>query len=175
MARRLPAIGLVWVLAGAGCVFTSRPMIPLDENSADAGGSADSSVTGGGGDGGMRGSDTGGAFDVWVPPPSDAAVPAADAGGAADTGAVATPDAGGPQPDDCYAVEADGGDGGFQTMDGRPCDPAAVDAGEASDASADASADDVTDAHTDVPDAHGDAGADVNDAAEVTVDARGGG
>lgn len=172
MARRLPAIGLVWVLAGAGCVFTSRPMIPLDENSADAGGSADSSVTGGG-DGGMRGSDTGAALDVWVPPPSDAAVPAADAGVAADGGGSI--DAGGTQLDNCYPVEADGGDGGFQTADGRPCDPAAVDAGEVSDASAD-----VTDANTDVTDAHGDAGdahddASVDDAFESPEDARGGG
>ncbi len=150
MARRLPTIGLVWALAGAGCVFTSRPMIPLDENTADASGT-DRGVIGGNADGG-RTADTGAmGSDVWVPPPSDASI---DASAAADSGAVAVADAsapgdaGGPHFDNCFPVEADGGDGGFQTTDGRPCDPAAVDAGG-----------DVTDAHGDVTDATTDADA----------------
>lgn len=135
-------IGARWVVIGAtlaGCVFTPRPMIPLEGSDADVmNGGADSPASW----------DTGLPIDRGVPtadvgaPPTDTAPPSSDASASADVPGAATPDAGGggldagesaddrPDPDsdasaDCGAW--DGGDGGRCPDDIGPSD-ASVDA-----------------------------------------------
>lgn len=126
MLRRVLVIGVVWMALGAGCAFTSRPMIPLDESMQDGG--SNPTTNGGGGDAG-RVTDAGSvSVDVWVPPFGDA-------------GAAAAPDAAEPGFDDCVAVQTDGGDGGFRGRDGGVCEVTEGDSGV-----------DTHDAHGDVTD-----------------------
>ena len=110
MTKRLT--WLVWLL-GVGCVFTPRPMIPLEES--DAGGS---SLTNGGGDAGQQ-------------PERDAAT-----GAAADGATDYFGDAAAPSPNDSACHRAgDAGDAGYIDEGGAPCDPRASGDGGAGDAS----------------------------------------
>lgn len=115
----LRRVGLVLVVAAAGCIFTPRPMIPLDP---DAGGGLAN-----------MGDDVGrtGYGD------SGAAIPGADAG-AASFDAPASDAPPGTADSDCRPR----GDAGFFDDAGNPCDPTAGagDGGahEAPDASCDA-------------------------------------
>ena len=105
-------------MSGAGCVFTSRPMIPATGGESDA-----SNVYAASGDAATTG-------------PTDGVQ------GRSDGGLDAAPDGPPPNADlDCNPRAVDGGDGGFVDRDGGPCDPE-----RAGDASADAATDGHDDA-----------------------------
>jgi len=141
-------IGARWVVIGsvlAGCVFTPRPMIPLEGDETDSSNRAtDASVSG----------DRGRASDSSTPPRTDlgavtdTAPPSFDASAGADIPGATTPDAGGgfdagsfsdaapTQDADASAgcdATGDGGDGGRCVEDVSPTDadasPADAEAG----------------------------------------------
>ena len=124
VTKRLTGVVLVFA---AGCVFTPRPMIPLDP---DGGGLASDF------------SDAGGGFRADS---ATGAIPGADSG-APWSGDAAASDAP-PAPADSRCRPAgDGGDAGFLDEQGRPCDPTAAKSGDAGaadvpDATCDGSAD----------------------------------
>jgi len=118
-------IGARWVVIGsvlAGCVFTPRPMIPLEGDETDSSNRANDAAVSG---------DLGRASDSGAPPPTDlgavtdTAPPSFDASAGADIPGATTPDAGGgidagslsdaaPELDASAECDAtgDGGDGG---------------------------------------------------------------
>ena len=115
----------VGVVLGAGCVFTSRPMIPLQDD--DAGNGFVQSPS-------DAGRVAGGGVDASTGLNSDASAMDAAFDGAPPN-ALDT---------HCKPVAADGGDGGYLDPDGSPCDPSVRDAGrdgavDASDGATDAS------------------------------------
>lgn len=147
-------IGARWVVIGsvlAGCVFTPRPMIPLEGDETDSSSRADDASVS---------RDLGRASDSSTPRtdvgevPADTAPPSFDASAGADIPGATTPDAGGafdagslsdaapfsdaaPAPDadasaGCDAA-GDGGDGGRCVEDASPTDadasPADAEAG----------------------------------------------
>lgn len=139
MAKRLSWL----VVLGAGCVFTPRPMIPLEGD--DAG-----EVAGALGDGGRA---TGG--DAWMGTPS------AD-GGTGFSGDAAA-DAPPSERDSECRPTGDAGDAGYIGRDGSPCDPAARDGGarDVPDAACDGPSDAPPDGPSDgPPDAPPDAACD---------------
>lgn len=117
-------IGARWVMIGsvlAGCVFTPRPMIPLEGDETDSSNRANDAAVSG---------DLGRASDSGAPPTdlgavTDTAPPSFDASAGADIPGATTPDAGGgfdagsfsdaaPELDASAGCDAtgDGGDGG---------------------------------------------------------------
>ncbi len=116
------------VVLGLGCAFTTRPMIPLNDDDAgnyNPAAGADAG-RGGGGDGGV----------VAV---ADASVPSFDVA-AFDGPPPAADVAGGSFDSHCHRVDSDGGDAGYVDEDGAPCIPATDGGGgdvpDASDADA---------------------------------------
>jgi hypothetical protein len=124
VTKRLTGVVLVFA---AGCVFTPRPMIPLDP---DGGGLASDF------------SDAGGGFRADS---ATGAIPGADSG-APWSGDAAASDAPAAPADSRCRPAGDGGDAGFLDEQGRPCDPTAAKSGDAGaadvpDATCDGSAD----------------------------------
>lgn len=128
-------IGARWVVIGsvlAGCVFTPRPMIPLEGDETDSSSRAnDASVSGDLGRPGDSGSPRTDVGEV----PMDTAPPSFDASAGADIPGATTPDAGGgfdagsfsdaaPAQDASAECDAtgDGGDGGRCVEDVGPTD-----------------------------------------------------
>lgn len=144
-------IGARWVVIGsvlAGCVFTPRPMIPLEGDETDSSNRGNDAAVS---------RDLGRASDSSTPPPTDAgevpadtAPPSFDASAGADIPGATTSDAGGgfdagsfsdaaPAPDadagaECDAT-GDGGDGGrcvedasYTDADASPTDASPADA-----------------------------------------------
>lgn len=134
MAKRLTGVVLVFA---AGCVFTPRPMIPLDPD---------------GGDLANASPDAGGAYRADS---ATGAIPGADS--AAPWPADASADASPPAPVDSRCHPAgDGGDAGYLDEQGRPCDPTATETGDGGaadvrDATCDGSADATGDVTADAP------------------------
>lgn len=157
----LPRLLLVPVLA-FGCVFTSRPQLPID----DGGGASVDDAPNIGVDALFLDAPTPPpsdadrtadvvVFDAGIPTSNDAAAdapaPAIDATASPD---VSTPVDGSTETNDCRAVvrSGDGGldasdDAGFVDSRGNPCDPAAADAGRDATGAGDATdASDASDA-----------------------------